>query len=92
MQELEQLRTQIDEIDNELLALLAKRQRVVTKVGEYKQKNKIQVFDAKREEYLYQFHMSLSAKYHLSFDFIKGLFAMIMAESRRTQREIDKTY
>ena len=35
MQELEQLRTQIDTIDNELLALLAKRQTVVKQVGEY---------------------------------------------------------
>ena len=91
MQELEQLRTEIDEIDTQLLDLLAKRQLVVTKVGEFKQKHSIQVFDAAREEYLYKFHRRLSAKYNLSFDFIKDLFAMIMAESRRTQSQIDKT-
>ena len=74
MQELEQLRTEIDEIDTQLLDLLAKRQLVVTKVGEFKQKHSIQVFDAAREEYLYKFHRRLSAKYNLSFDFIKDLF------------------
>ena len=89
MQELEELRAQIDEIDNQLLSLLAKRQTVVVKVGEYKQKQNIQVFDAQREDYLYKFHKRLSAKYNLSFDFIKDLFAMIMAESRKTQRNLD---
>ena len=89
MQELEELRAQIDEIDNQLLSLLAKRQTVVIKVGEFKQKQNIQVFDAAREEYLYKFHKRLSAKYNLSFDFIKDLFAMIMAESRKTQRNLD---
>lgn len=85
MQELEALREEIDQIDNDLLAMLAKRQKVVVKVGEYKHKNDIQVFDGKREEYLYKFHKKLSAKYNLSFSFIEKLFALIMEESRRTQ-------
>lgn len=89
MEELEQLRAQIDKIDNELLSLLAKRQTVVKQVGEYKQKHNIQVFDAAREEYLYKFHKRLSAKYSLSFEFIKELFEMIMTESKRTQSKID---
>lgn len=90
MQELEHLRAEIDAIDTEILRLLAKRQSVVTHVGEFKQKNRIQVFDAAREEYLHQFHYQLSVKFNLSFDFIKALFEMIMAESRRTQQQIDK--
>lgn len=94
MHTLEELRRQIDEIDNELLAMLAKRQNVVKQVGEYKAKHKIEVLDAKREEYLRGFHQQLSARYNLSFSFIKELFALIMEESKRTQRDdksVDKS-
>ena len=87
MQDLEQLRAQIDKIDTQLLDLLAKRQLVVKQVGEYKQQNNIAVFDAKREEYLHQFHQHLGEKYNLSFEFIRNLFEMIMQESKRTQRQ-----
>ncbi len=88
MQELEQFRSIIDDIDSKLLHLLAKRQEVVKQVGEFKLKQNIPVLDTAREEYLYKYHQELSAKYNLSFDFIQDLFAMIMEYSRKTQREI----
>jgi chorismate mutase len=88
MQELENLRAQIDDIDNQLLELLARRQDVVKMVGEFKSRHNIQVFDKAREDYLYEFHQKLSVKYNLSFAFIEDLFAMIMEHSRKTQREL----
>ncbi|MBP9742891.1 MAG: chorismate mutase [Burkholderiales bacterium] len=83
---LEELRTQIDAIDNELLAMLAKRQAVVKEVGEYKIKHNLPIFDARREKYLHEFHKQLSIKYNLSLSFIKELSILIMTESKRTQR------
>ena len=88
MEELEQLRSQIDDIDSELLYLLSKRQEVVKLVGEYKIKRNIPVLDQVREDYLYEYHQKLSAKYNISFDFIRDLFSMIMEYSKKTQREI----
>ncbi len=88
MQELEHLRTIIDDIDSQLLCLLAKRQEIVKQVGEFKLKQNIPVLDQAREDSLYKYHQELSTKYGLSFDFIQDLFAMIMEHSRKTQREI----
>lgn len=85
MSELEQYRSEIDEIDGKLLELLGRRKDVVTKVGEYKRKHSLQVFDPKREEYLHNYYKELSEKYNLSFDFVIQLFEMIIVESRRTQ-------
>jgi len=45
---LEELRKQIDKIDNSIINLLAKRMKIVEKVGEFKKKNNIQVFDKER--------------------------------------------
>ena len=50
MEDLKQLREQIDAIDKDLLALFARRMEVTQKVGEYKVANSIQVLDAKREQ------------------------------------------
>ena len=88
MQELEHFRTIIDDIDSQLLCLLAKRQEVVKQVGKFKFKQNIPVLDQAREDYLYKYHQELSAKYNLSFDFIQDLFAMIMDYSRKTQKAI----
>lgn len=48
MDDLESLRKQIDEIDSSIINLLAKRMKVVKKVGEYKKTNNIPSFDKKR--------------------------------------------
>lgn len=89
MDEIKQLRSQIDDIDSQLLNLLAKRQEVVKQVGEFKLRRNIPVLDKAREDYLYEYHQKLSTKYNISFDFIRELFAMIMEHSRKIQREIE---
>lgn len=50
MKNLEDLRKQIDEIDGRIVSLLAKRMMVVKKVGRFKKKNNIPVFDKSRWE------------------------------------------
>lgn len=49
MTELESARKLINEIDNEMARLFAKRMDAVKKVAEYKKENGLQVFDANRE-------------------------------------------
>ncbi len=46
---LEELRSEIDKIDQELMQLLDQRLQIVKAVGEYKQKHQIEVLDQKRE-------------------------------------------
>lgn len=50
MSELDDYRKEIDSIDKELIALFERRMDVAVKVGEYKKKNKLPIFNGKREE------------------------------------------
>lgn len=50
MNELEQIRTSINEIDEQMARLFEKRMIAVKKVAEYKLKNQLPIFNASREE------------------------------------------
>lgn len=50
MDELEQLRAEIDEIDRKMTILFEERMKIVDKVGQYKQKNNLPILNTHREE------------------------------------------
>ncbi len=50
MKTLIDLRKEIDEIDDHILDLIAKRQEVVKKIGTYKKNNNLPIVDNKREQ------------------------------------------
>lgn len=50
MNPLEEYREQIDEVDEQLVNLIAKRFEVVAKIGEYKKAHNLPVFNPAREE------------------------------------------
>jgi len=50
MDELKQLREEIDQIDEELLTLFLQRIEVVKKIGQYKKVNKLPIIDLVREQ------------------------------------------
>ena len=50
MNDLEKFRKKIDEIDTELLDLLNKRGEFVKEIGEYKKKNKMEIYQPNREK------------------------------------------
>lgn len=52
MTELEQYRSEIEAIDEQLAELISKRMMISCKIGEYKKANGISVYDPKREEEL----------------------------------------
>lgn len=87
MEELSELRRQIDQLDEDIIEKMAKRQKVVEEVRAYKQQRHIAVFDPKREEYLEIYHTRLSQKYNVSIEFIRELFKLIMDESKRIQNK-----
>lgn len=49
MNELELLRKQIDDVDNELCSLFKKRMKIAKIIGNYKKNNNIEVLDSNRE-------------------------------------------
>ena len=52
MNQLEQYRTEIEQVDDELIKLLIKRMELSKKIGEYKKSNGLSVYDPRREEEL----------------------------------------
>ena len=57
---LENFRNEINNIDEELLNLLARRMQVSVSVGKYKKENNITILNSKREEEVIQKVVSLS--------------------------------
>ena len=82
--DLGELRSQIDEIDHELVELFEKRMEICGQVAEYKIQNNKQVFDKKREEEKIQ-NVKALAHNELNRTGVEELFEQIMSVSRKLQ-------
>lgn len=81
------LRKEIDEIDWQILKLLARRLRLVRDIGEYKKKNRLPVLDVQREKELILERKEQGDGLKLKDEFIDNFFSLILKESRRIQDE-----
>lgn len=82
------LRQQIDNIDNDLVELLAKRMRVCREIGQYKKEHNIQVLQTGRYNEILDKRGVQGSLTGMSSDFIKQVFEHIHEESVRQQLEI----
>ncbi|NQZ11063.1 MAG: chorismate mutase [Algicola sp.] len=85
---LETLRDDINEIDSELLVLLAKRRRVSTQVGENKIKLKKAVRDPSREQQLLVRLIKHGRSLGLDTHYIKQLYQVIIEDSVLNQQAL----
>lgn len=74
---LEGWRKQIDELDDELLQILAKRIKIVTAIGKYKKAHDISPLDEKRWQKLLESKLSKAKLLNLPRDLIKILYEHI---------------
>lgn len=89
MSELDNYRKEIDTIDKELIALFEKRMDISAKVGDYKKKNSLPIFNGKREEEIIEKNiMKLNNKNYSNF--AQSFFKNIMELSRLLQENIIK--
>ena len=79
------LRAQIDEIDWQILSLLAQRQGQVEKVVKLKKKHNIPVYHPAREEDLISKLRAQAGKANLDPDFMEDLYRVILKQSRVKQ-------
>jgi len=84
-QELDALRRAIDEIDQQLLELIAARVRVVLAVGDYKRRNDLAVYDPERERSLIE-RLCTSAPAPLDAETVRRIFERLVDESRRIEQ------
>ncbi len=82
------LRKQIDELDNDLMSLLAKRMRVCREIGQYKKEHNMTVLQANRYNEILEKRGAQGTLCGMSADFIAQIFEGIHEESVRQQLEI----
>lgn len=79
------LRDQIDDIDEQLLHLLARRMDLVKEIGKMKNKAGQPIEDGEREAVLRKHLTELAKKEKLSDGFVNHLYTHIFIESKRIQ-------
>ena len=82
------LRKQIDDLDNELMDLLAKRMRVCREIGQYKKEHNMTVFQANRYNEILEKRGAQGALCGMGAEFIASVFESVHEESVRQQMEI----
>jgi len=87
-EEIELLRREIDEIDNDVIALLAKRMECVSRIGTWKRAHDVSLFQPERWEHILQDRVRSSARRHLSESFARDLFEHIHEEALNIQGKI----
>jgi chorismate mutase len=83
-----QLRKQIDELDNQLMDLLAKRMRVCREIGQYKREHNMTVLQASRYNEILSKRGAQGALCGMGPEFVANVFESIHEESVRQQIEI----
>ncbi len=86
--EIELLREQIDSVDNQMLELLAKRMDIIEKIGNYKKKNDIAVFQLRRWEKIISSRKKFGKDLGLDKEFIKKILQLIHKESIMRQNKL----
>ena len=85
---LDALRRQIDDMDNSLLELLARRMRVSVEIGLYKKEHNVPVLQEKRYDEIIKKRVEQAEKIGMDPKFMKAVLVAIHEESIRHQMEL----
>ena len=82
---LEELRQQVDELDNEIVKLLAKRLKLAVEIGDIKNRLSQSITDTRREARVIEHIKELSHQQKLDPDAIEGIYRQIMSAAKSVQ-------
>jgi chorismate mutase len=85
---LAKLREQINQVDDELMALIGQRMKIADRIGEYKRENNITILQTNRWNEILAKAFKKGAKLGLSKDFITKYFDAVHMESISHQNKI----
>jgi len=85
---LEELRSEIDKIDAELLEILARRLDLVSEIGKYKKENDITILQLKRWQNIIRERLANGTSRGMSKEFLRQMLELVHNESIRIQNEI----
>lgn len=86
MSQIEELRVEISHIDKGIIALIALRQKVVQKIGEYKKEHNLPIIDLERENSLREFHDKVCTEHGISTKLAANIFELLIEESKKVQQ------
>ncbi|MEN9920097.1 MAG: hypothetical protein RL662_2533 [Bacteroidota bacterium] len=87
-EDLSKLRQQIDELDNQLLELLAKRMRISCEIGTFKKEHKMTIVQTDRYDEILTKRIEQASKMKMNSDFMRVVLEAIHEESVRQQLDI----
>ncbi|CAN5895575.1 bifunctional 3-deoxy-7-phosphoheptulonate synthase/chorismate mutase type II [soil metagenome] len=85
---LEELRDQLDHLDNETLEIFGRRAKISRKIGEYKKANNITILQVKRWDQLLGDRLERARRDGLEEQFVKDLFDVVHKYSIEMQNKI----
>jgi chorismate mutase-like protein len=88
MPTLDDLRNDIDRVDEVLVRLLNERARVACEIGQLKKELGIEVYQPEREKQVLEHVRGIAAEGPLGADAIARLFERIIDEARRLERRL----
>jgi chorismate mutase len=88
---LQQLRDQIDKLDDEIMQRLAERMKISRKIGAYKKEKNITILQVSRWEEIIHTRVALGLAMGLADNFSRDLLKLIHQESIRVQEEVMNT-
>lgn len=88
MKDLEYYRTQIDEIDIELIDILARRFEIVRAVGALKSKTGLAVIQAERAEAVKNRAANMGQEKNLDPDFVRRLYTLMIDHAHDLEHDI----
>ena len=88
MATLDELRDDIDRVDEVLVRLLNERARVACEIGRIKKEQGIEVYQPEREKQVLAHVRSIAAEGPLGAEAIARLFERIIDEARRLERRL----
>lgn len=87
MQKIKELRLNIDEVDQKILALIIERLNLVKKIGDLKKENGIEILDGKREEQVLSKLTILASEKNIDTEIIKKVWKTLMEVSYQIEGE-----
>lgn len=85
---LEELRAQIDKIDDSVIEIFEKRMKIADQIGQYKKENNIAILQTKRWDNIITKRVEMGKNKGLSHEFIETIFRAIHEESINHQTKI----
>jgi chorismate mutase len=91
MNNLDELRKQIDEIDKNLIELLSKRMDIVKKIGGIKRELNKEIHDENRWQHILESVEKSAENFNIEKSFIKNVFEQIHEYAKKIQKKYENT-